>query len=399
MSNTQEPSENGPGPEGVESDPSAEPAVQPEASGGAQYAPPEPPFVSPEPQQPPASYAPPQYAPPQNAEQPQYAPPQYAQQPQYAPPQQVPGQQDPGQQQYTGQPGYPGQQPYPGQPGQPGQPGAPGQGPYGPPQGPREPKQPNLVGLIGFIVAIVGFIVACIPPVVWVSWILLPAALVLGIVALCLKGKKKGLGIAALGISVVGAIVSAVVFFVSLAMMFGQVVSDSSNLPDLSELEEEWGDAQLPEATEGTPVDPADALPLGTPIEAGDWTYTINSVDFDAVDEIAAESSVNGSPEAGMTYILVNVTSEYSGSGSGEGQAAPSLFLSFVDPDGMTYTELQKTLIAPDDLLFQSPTESEGKTTGNLALQVPEATAEEGVLAVDTTLADPAGDETFIAVK
>ena len=405
MSNTHEPPENGRGAEGAESDPSVEPGVRPNGQGAPSESP-----ATPE--------MPPQYAPPQGDVPPQYAPPQaYGAPPQgEAPPYGAPGQQyaqpqyGAPEQQYA-QPQYAPPPPYaqagagtnPGQPGaaSQGYPGQPGQGPYGAPQGPREPRQPNMVGLIGFIVAIVGFVFACIPPVVWASWILLPAALVLGIVALCLKNKKKGLGIAALGISVVGFIVSIVVFFVSLAMVFGQVVSDTSNLPDISELEEEWGDA-LPDATEGdpgAPVDPADALALGESIDAGDWAYTVNAVDVDAVNEISAESSINGEPDAGMTFILVNITAEYTGSGSGAGMSAPPLLVSFVDEDGTRYTELQKTLIAPDDLITQGPAESEGTVTGNLALQVPADTAEQGVLAVDTSIADPNGGEHFVAVK
>src|SRR5690554_1611410 len=74
--------------------------------------------------------------------------------------------------------------------------------------------QKNTIGLVALIASIVGFIFACIPGALIVGWILLPISFILAIVALAQKGKKKGMGVTALILSVVGTIVGMIVFFV-----------------------------------------------------------------------------------------------------------------------------------------------------------------------------------------
>ena len=70
-----------------------------------------------------------------------------------------------------------------------------------------------MVGLIALITAVLGFIFACVPGALIVGWVLLPIAFILALVSLFVKDKPKGMGIAALIVSVVGTIVGFVVFF------------------------------------------------------------------------------------------------------------------------------------------------------------------------------------------
>lgn len=77
--------------------------------------------------------------------------------------------------------------------------------------------QPNLqrsfIGLIALVSGIAGFGFACVPDTFIIGWILLFAALVLGIVGAFLSGKTKGTSIAAIVVSIVGTIAGAIVFF------------------------------------------------------------------------------------------------------------------------------------------------------------------------------------------
>ena len=100
--------------------------------------------------------------------------------------------------------------------------------PQGTPPQPAEKPAKNVLGLVALIVAVVGFIFACIPGAFILGWVLLPVAFVLGIVAVCLRGKAKWQGITAIIVSVVGTIVAFIVFFAVLAIAVGQAVDDAS---------------------------------------------------------------------------------------------------------------------------------------------------------------------------
>lgn len=123
------------------------------------------------------------------------------------------GQQPYAQQPYAQQP-Y-GQQPYAQQPyGQPGQPG--GQPPA---------KTGNGLGLAALIVGGVAFIGAFIPFVNFATGLLAFVGLVLGIIALFLKNKSKGLAIAGTAVSLVAMILS-IVLAITYTAGFAGVVSE-----------------------------------------------------------------------------------------------------------------------------------------------------------------------------
>lgn len=69
------------------------------------------------------------------------------------------------------------------------------------------------VGLAGLIAAALGTIVACIPQIPLIGWLLLGAGFVLSLVSLFLRARKWA-GIAGLAVSVLGALLAAVLSFV-----------------------------------------------------------------------------------------------------------------------------------------------------------------------------------------
>lgn len=129
--------------------------------------------------------------------------------------------------------------------------GAPG-GPAGGPG--TEPRKVNVLGIVALALAVVGFILACIPFVQVVAWIVLPIAFVLSLVALFLEGRKWP-AITGLVVSVLGGIVGALVFAFVTVGVLGQI-ADSGVIQDQieRELEEEFG-TPVPTQDEGEAPD------------------------------------------------------------------------------------------------------------------------------------------------
>ena len=260
---------------------------------------------------------------------------------------------------------------------------------------PPTPKQQNTISLTGFIVAVVGFVFACIPGALIVGWVLLPIGFILSIVGLCLSGKKKGLSIAGLILSIVGTIVGFVVFFAVLATSIddalsgGEITIEEPAAAEGSEAEPaEQEDAAPSEGTRDNP------FPIGTVISQGDWTLTVNSVNLDATALIAEMNQFNEPAPAGQVYILVNITSAYTGTDAEGELATPSV--EFVTSSGNTVLSSDTFVVTPDQFDTLS-TEYEGASvSGNIALAVPTEGLTDGTLAVRPHML---GDKVFVAVK
>lgn len=255
-----------------------------------------------------------------------------------------------------------------------------------------QPAQPaptkNTLGLIALIVAILGLILSFVKGALIAGWVLLPIGFILGIVSLFMKNKKKGMGIGAIVVSVVGAIVAPVMFLTYL----GDAADEALNAPptqtgpDGTTIENKGKDAQ------GTSRD--NPLPVGSSIESKEWSYTINSVDLNATDAVMAENPFNDAPADDQQYILINVTATYTGNDA-EG-SIPLGSVAYVSADGNTFAAHDSLAVAPDDF-DQLGTLYEGaSTTGNIAIAVPSEGIENGVLAVSP---DMFSGKSFVAVQ
>src|SRR5690625_4067464 len=159
-----------------------------------------------------------------------------------------------------------------------------------PPQ--QQPKSRNTVGLIALIAAIVGAVFAVIPGAFGIGWILLPIAFILSIISLFMKDQKRGQGIAALIISIVGTVIGFIVFFAVAASSVEEAFNDDLEIQSPVEdgdeaapaVEDEEAEAPVENdesaedaeesGEEGTRENP---LPLGTTIRDSDWDVTVNS--------------------------------------------------------------------------------------------------------------------------
>ena len=291
-------------------------------------------------------------------------------------------------------PGAGSQQPPPFQPQQPplGQPGyaAPAQ-----PAKAKAKKQLNVVGLIALIAAALGFIFACIPGALIVGWILLPIAFVLALVSLFLKDRAKWMGITALTVSIVGTIVGVSVFLAVVATSFDNAFGSGDTT-----VVEPSGDAAVdngaaeeePAAEAGTRENP---YPIGSVIESDDWRVVINSVTLAATDAVVAANQFNEPPTEGSEYIIVNYSATYIGDDP-DGEMPAFVSIEYVTADGTTVNGLDKFVVAPEPIDTMSTLYTDGTATGNVAFEVPTATAGQGVLAVRPGML---GDKVFVAVQ
>ncbi|MFC5338435.1 DUF4352 domain-containing protein [Leucobacter denitrificans] len=247
----------------------------------------------------------------------------------------------------------------------------------------------NTIGRIALITAIVGFIFACVPGALIVGWILLPIAFILSLVSFFMKGKKKGLGIAALIISVVGTIVGVIVFMATVATAIDEAFGGGETTAVAPATDGE--EAETPADDQGTRESP---YPVGTTITQGDWDLTINSVTLDATDAIVAENMLNEAPSEGNQYLMVNATVTYNGEES-EG-SSPMVSIEYVTAGGNTINSYDNMVVAPESFDLMSPLYNGASTSGNFAFEVPTDTAGEGVLGVRATML---GDKVFVAVQ
>ncbi|MDQ0635095.1 hypothetical protein QFZ40_003004 [Arthrobacter pascens] len=270
---------------------------------------------------------------------------------------------------------------------------------YGPPgaSGPQEyakaKKQRNTIGLVALISAIVGFIFACMPGALIIGWVLLPIAFILAIVSLFLKDKAKGMGITALILSIVGTIVGFAVFF-SVVTSSAKDAFGSGDTKVSAPTAEAAGDAPAaakPAAKAGTRENPS---PIGSVVESKDWKVVVNSVTLAASDAVVAANRFNDAPAAGSEYILVNYSATYVGDDA-NGETPSFVSVAYVTADGKTINAYDHNVVAPEEI--DSNTLYKGGTaTGNIAIQVPTATAGQGVLAVRPGMM---ADKVFVAVK
>lgn len=262
------------------------------------------------------------------------------------------------------------------------------------------PRQRNVLGFVALGVAALGFLLAVIPGFLIGGWVLLPIGFILGIVVVCLRGKAKWPGVAAIIVAVVGTIAGVIAF----AVMTANAVSEAFGPDEVSVVEQEDAEqpADEPQAEEPAEVEPAETseagtrenpLSLGTEVRGSDWAVTVNSVELDANKAIRAENSFDDGPGEGKQYVLVNITATYLGEGSG---MPAEVGVAYVTADGTTVNSYDKIVMTPDSFDSLSELYTDASTTGNIAFAVPSATAADGVLAVEPGFLS---DRVFFAVQ
>lgn len=264
----------------------------------------------------------------------------------------------------------------------------------------QQQKTRNTVGIIALITAIVGAVFAMIPGALIVGWILLPIAFILSIVSLFLKNQKRGQGIAALIISIIGTIIGVVVFIAAV----GTAVDDAFNEETQIEAPVEGGDVEESVVDEDAAEEDSEAggeegtrdnpLALGTTISDSDWEVTVNSVDLNATDAVMAENPLNEEAAEGHTYIMANVTATYLGDNP-DGDI-PMVNVEYVSSGGNSYDSFDSMVVVPDSFDSLETLYEDASTAGNIAVEVPQDDIENGALRVSPGMF---GDGVFFEVQ
>lgn len=282
---------------------------------------------------------------------------------------------------------------------------APGYGvpPQGPPPAPGGPRRRNTLGIIALIVAVIGFVLAGLPVLSLVSvvvtgfvliigWILLGVAFVLGLISLFLKGRRKGMGIAAMIVSVLGGILS-VVLLVALFVFVGMPdipnqdtppqVDSGNGAPTDSDDDDDRAD---PEDLE------ADAVAaIGETVETGDWRIRIDAYQPDGDTTVAGAFGANADAVPGSHYEIVTYALEYIGDDRG--------LVLFVTVELLTASgeviDSPSGLVRLRDHMEIDPLDPGQTRTGSLPYQVPDG---ENVM-IRVEVSGPSDDEFVFLVE
>ena len=269
----------------------------------------------------------------------------------------------------------------------PGAGGGPPWPPYMPPQIPQAPaKERNTLGLIALIVAIIGFIFACVPGALIVGWVLLPIAFILGIVGMFQAGKTKQASIAAIIISIVGAVVGVSVFAFVVSDSFKNAFGSSDLKPSSSVAASGGVGKTDPSREQGSSTDEPgtrqNPIPIGQTVTSKDWEITLG-VPREAGAEVAAANQFNAKPKAGLQFWIVPVTATYTGDKSGS--VMFGVRVTFVGSDNRTYDDYCGVI--PDPLADVGELYKGGVAKGNACVSVPDGA--DGLWAVTSGIGDP----------
>lgn len=282
-------------------------------------------------------------------------------------------------------------------PPRPGQHGGPPTGgrrppPWQPPGSETCPKRANRLGLLALAVALSGAVLACLPVVRPVGWLLLPVGFLLGVVALFGTNRKLGAAVAALGVSVAGAGVAAVVGLLTVDNSFTVDFREGFAAGYAATSGQESATSVVTPAPIGTPPSEpvtgpgsrVEPFPIGRSLVFDEWEVTIDAIDLDGTNAVLDSRYPVDPPDPGTRYALVTATSTYLGDGSAH---ARDIRFDFVTASGVVIRSTDKHVMPPDPRHGDTELYAGGAHTGHDAIQIPQD--EGGLLRVWVDLHGP----------
>lgn len=256
-------------------------------------------------------------------------------------------------------------------------------------------KKRNTLGIIALVVAILGAIMSVVPGAAIIGWILLPFGFIMGLVGLFASGKPKGSAIAAVIVSILGTIMAMAFFVTVIGDAFDSAFDDPvavsrSDSGDTGGSGGSGGEVAAVAGDSGDDVGTRDnPAAIGDVLGTGDWKVVVNSFTRNATDQVMAANMFNDLPPAGSQYALVNLTATYVGDESGY---ADFLSVSFVTDGGNVIRSFDNIAVTPEPL--EGELYPGASATGNVSLAIPEV--ESGLLRLELSMF---GGEVFVAVE
>lgn len=167
------------------------------------------------------------------------------------------------------------------------------------------PSGPSILGLVGLGLAALGTILSCIPVIFWLGWLLLGVGFIVSLISLFLKGKKWP-GISGLILSVIGAIIAVVMFFVIVFATVSEAVRDLPTAPPSSDSDTGTGTEQDPGTDEeGTGAPEVVEGEMGSPVPINQMAATSEVTIHSATWATSDGSSI---PSTNGGYVILDVT-------------------------------------------------------------------------------------------
>lgn len=222
----------------------------------------------------------------------------------------------------------------------------------------------NRIAIVAFVTAIFGSILAVWQGAQPAGWFLLPVALVLSLVALFRHGAPKKMAVAALVISIVGAIGGAWMFTSPAVIGLDEGIDTETTISEPAEAESD--DVPAEEAGERGARD--NPVAIGTLISSNEWEVTVNSFTADATDTVMAEDASNAEPAEGEVYALIDLSVKR----VSEKPAYPTeIGSSYVAEDGTVISSFEAMVVLPEDLSNVNELSQGDEATGNVAVMIP----------------------------
>lgn len=247
-------------------------------------------------------------------------------------------------------------------------PSAPG---YTAPTAPTRTKKG--LAAAGIACALIGLALSVIKGLLSFGWAFLALGLLLGILAVVLKGQARRLGAVSIVIAVIGSLVAGA-FFARIAKEEGMWEAlDATNVMTFNPKDARTA---LGKTNPGEAFD--NPLPAGSTVSTEYWDAKINAVNLDATDRLMNYNPGSTPPYEGEVHIAVNITVTYK-------KAVPEPFTPFVWYD--YFTSGGEAMMYPAYIVavpegFDSlvPWEVGETRTGNIALPAPAEGTGEGTV-------------------
>ncbi|MCU1569685.1 MAG: hypothetical protein JWR33_426 [Naasia sp.] len=251
------------------------------------------------------------------------------------------------------------------------------------------PRRANGLAIAALALGIIGLVLAFLPVVGVFGGFLAFVGLVLGAIALFLKGRAKGMAIVAVVVSAIALIASIVIAFAYTAALVASVDDSLSNTPSVIASASPGASAAPADENAsdlGTRANPA---PLGTTvsIEGGDgidWEVTPTSSALDVTDQVKAANQFNEDPQPGNQYASLSVDVKYVGPNSGR---PFELDFNFVSAAGRSFSGAFVSMdgqLSDVEELFTG-----GEASGTVIVEVPAEEVEKGTWTVSYIFGDP----------
>jgi Domain of unknown function (DUF4190) len=263
---------------------------------------------------------------------------------------------------------------------------------YGPPSfGPPTKKGAGLA-IASMVLGIVALVFSWIPIINNVAAIVAVVGLGLGIPGLVLarRGTHRGQGPAITGL-VTSVLAIAVVILTQI--LFVKAIDEARQGLDEAIVKSQ---TDLTEPVVEEDADPAaDVVPLGTPAQIGDYQVTVDAVELNGDETVAAANQFNEPPSG--RYVITQVTATYVG--GDEGSPGWDLTAVFHGNDARQYSDSDCLATLPYGAMEAPTLNSGGTATFQFCMDVPPAAIDGGQLSVEPTVSFDSSDRVFFALS